>query len=160
MNCHQAVSSPDNETLKKTPQGSCLGISGQSRQVLEHPVAAQRLRGLNPSQPKDEWVEHSLDHLAHGEGVVALREPDMPGELITESQTLEKPMQESNSTELRQPFSVARNPKISWSIPHRSPPSLLMRVVSRGTIADLFVSFKRLARPITGALEHFTQDSG
>jgi hypothetical protein len=79
-----------------------LGIAWQTGEVLEHPILPQQLRGVDPFEPEDHWVQQGQQHLANAVAIVPLDHSDMPGDRLLEPNPRQEAMQQVRATVVRQ----------------------------------------------------------
>ncbi|MBI4426137.1 MAG: hypothetical protein HY567_01025 [Candidatus Kerfeldbacteria bacterium] len=110
---------------QKSSQAGRVRITGQPRQVLEHPVLPQQLRSLEPFEPKDHRVEQRQQHLANAVTVVALPDTNMLCDRALESNAGQKPMQQVDTAIVRQILRAKRDGELTRSATHYTEPYLL-----------------------------------
>mgnify|MGYP000324320506 CR=1 FL=1 len=57
-----------------------IRIRWQSSQVVKHPIAAQQLGRLDPSEPQDDRIEEGQERFRAAVAVVSLGQPDRMGQ--------------------------------------------------------------------------------
>jgi hypothetical protein len=116
------------EAMQEPAERGCLRVAGEPHQVLEHAIAAQGLRRLDPTEAEDQRVEQRHEHLADPVTVVALGELDVPLQGGPHPESLEKSLDEEQPAEVRQPGGSEDNAEFPRSSGHFREPSFLMRL--------------------------------
>lgn len=79
---------------QKAPQAGCIGVTGQSREILKDAVLAQELGGFNSVEPQQNGIEQRQQHLADAVAVVALNESEVRGQRVLEADSCQEAVQD------------------------------------------------------------------
>jgi hypothetical protein len=105
---------------QKTSQGRCVGIARQASEVLKDAILAQQLRGFDPFQSENHWIEQGQQHFADAVAVVALNKARLLSEEFFEPETTEEAMEQIHPTVVSQRGRSKDEPKFSRATGHCS----------------------------------------
>lgn len=87
---------------QESSEGAGVGIGRQSAQVSKDPVGLQQLRGLDAFEAEDHGIEQGKHYLANAVTIVALDETSLFGQVFSESDAAEEPMEQVGATKVCQ----------------------------------------------------------
>jgi hypothetical protein len=133
---------------EESTQRAGVGITTQSRQILERAVVLQQPRGLDPSQAQGDRIEDRQQFFADGVSGVPTTEPNRLHQQTRQAQLTHKTLQQVQAAEVRQGHSVKRNPNALGQFSHDNhrPPPVVYGCKPRSCEADsILLLFSQIA---------------